>query len=114
MYQYDSDKDGIYVVINGEEYQLQYDSPSVIASTPKCAKCDFFNGSCQACESFLRIESQFPDSYWKRTNSKYVLCDGDANRHAVATNSNAEHGDDYPYTTDFATMTYTVGGEFEF
>jgi hypothetical protein len=71
--------DGIYVVVNGSQYRLEYDSFSVGTTSSKCAKCDFFkNGSCHASESCRRIENQFPDSYWKLTSPAYVPCGGNS------------------------------------
>ena len=75
MYKYNCDRDGIYIVVDGNEYRLEYDSFSVGTTSSKCSKCDFFNGKCRASESCIRIENQFPDSYWKCTAPVYVETD---------------------------------------
>ena len=84
------DMDGIYVVVNGNQYRLEYDSFSVGTTSSKCAKCDFFKEGCNASESCRRIENQFPDSYWKLTSHACVTCGGNSSTqwyaHAVLQN----------------------------
>ena len=76
--------DGIYVVVNGSQYRLEYDSFSVGTTSSKCAKCDFFKKICNASESCRRIENQFPDSYWKLTSHACVTSGGNSSTYSYA------------------------------
>jgi len=117
MYKYNYDTDGIYVVVNGSQYRLEYDSFSVGTTSSKCAKCDFFKGGCHASESCRRIENQFPDSYWKLTSPAYVLCGGNSSTYsyAYADWQNELHPGCLSYegnnSNDISKMKYTVGGD---
>lgn len=84
MFKYNCEMDGIYVVVNGSQYRLEYDSFSVGITSSKCAKCDFFKKSCNASESCRRIENQFPDSYWKLTSHASVKCGENSSTHSYA------------------------------
>ena len=84
MHEYNCEMDGIYVVVNGSQYRLEYDSFSVGTTSSKCAKCDFFKKSCNASESCRRIENQFPDSYWKLTSHACVTCGGNSSTYSYA------------------------------
>lgn len=114
MYKHNCDTDGIYVVVNGSQYRLEYDCfPS---TSSKCAKCDFFSGGCHAIESCRRIESQFPDSYWKLTSPACVPCGGNSSTYSYAyadwqnelcpgcLSCEGNNGN------DISKMKYTVGG----
>ena len=84
MHEYNCDMDGIYVVVNGSQYRLEYDSFSIGTTSSKCAKCDFFKQGCNASESCRRIENQFPDSYWKLTSHACVTCGGNSSTYSYA------------------------------
>ena len=79
--------DGIYVVHNGEEFQLECTTP--FDTLTKCGQCAFHkDGRCAAPESCLKIEVVFPDCFWKKTvtagvtvykedDRQYALCYND-------------------------------------
>ena len=101
--------DGIYVVVNGQEYKLEYVTP--FDDLTKCGQCDFMKqGRCTATKDCLKIEVEFPDSFWKKvmpiavktdsTYSKSAYCYNDSFKKEVTITQNSTLLENETVTTD--------------
>ena len=78
--------DGIYAVVDGDEYRLTDATP--FDDGTKCQQCDLMkDGKCAAPGWCLRIEREFTDSYWRRTVSVLVENDPRGNLYEYCYNA---------------------------
>ena len=90
--------DGIYIVTDGEEYRLEYVTP--FDTETKCGQCDFMrNGMCKAPADCRKIEVEFTDAFWKKTEPANVGKNSDCNAHVAVTYVTPE-STTYRYTID--------------
>ena len=107
--------DGIYVVHKGEEYRLEDTTP--FDTLTKCGQCDFMkDGRCTAPNSCLKIEVEYPDSFWKKTAGVTVETGG-CNVESLYGYADAQqvikvNGEGYDSENDTETLDERFVGEF--
>jgi len=107
-----SKNDGIYIVINGQEYKLEYVTP--FDDKTKCEQCDFLkSGKCTATVDCLKIEVEFPDAYWKKTMPVSAVQDSKSYLHARCYNKSVRKvitfNGTVPITDDTSTTNRFIG-----